>query len=69
MGFLVEDGCGGGDGEWQDDGALEREIGRNGADEDFGNGRCRVGNHHVLAPASLVAVAQVYCQLKLLGRT
>jgi hypothetical protein len=37
VGFLVEAGCGGGDGEWQDDGALEREIVRNGADEGFGN--------------------------------
>jgi len=37
VGFLVEAGCGGGDGKWQDDGALEREIVRNGADEDFGN--------------------------------
>ena len=37
MGFLVEAGCGGRDGERQDDSALEREVVRNGADEDFGN--------------------------------
>jgi len=37
VGFLVEAGCGGRDGERQDDGALEREIVRNGADEDFGD--------------------------------
>jgi len=37
VGFQVETSCGGGDGERQDDGALEREIVRNGADEDFGN--------------------------------